>query len=611
MGAHAGGFNSETLGIAVLGTFTTTALPAAVEDALVPLLAWKAAAYGINPVGRTTLTSGGGSYTRYAAGTPVSVYGVSGHRDVDSTECPGDAAYPRLPTLRARAAALMVPALVAPALTDVPTTVAGRAVGFTATIPTRQRWWLTVTRLCGGLPVRVVSGTSTGRIAGSWDLRDAAGHPVPPGDYRVTVTSSSPVGSVAPFGRDVEVLATPESLAASSPGPVAGSATGAAVAPVAAGQPVSRIPMPVISPSSAPRPTAAPTATAGPTATPAPTTTPSTTPPPSGSPSPSGSPAPTPPALPTAGSDGCAVQRAAGTDPALTSVVAGRLAHPDAHAVVLVNGSAGEPLAEALAAAPLAAAKGAPLLLTDAAALPAVVAQDVTARHATTAWLVGSATVISPAVEQQLRGLGVTTVTRVAGVDRWTSAAAVAGAVGAPAHQALLAPGDSGEQLDTLVAAGSAAAAGQPILLTSRTGVPGATLAALKALHVTTVTVIGSTVAVPEATLRALATAGVAHYTRVVGRDRWTTAVAVAARFAAQAPADRVVLASGSAADAALLVASGGGGRPVLLTGSSDLPAATGAWLAARPGLGVALVAGPDAVPTATLRAVQSTRTPR
>ena len=301
------------------------------------------------------------------------------------------------------------------------------------------------------------------------------------------------------------------------------------------------------------------------------------------------------------------MQRLAGADPALTSVLAGRLARPDARTVVLVSAGSREALGQALAAAPLAAARNAPLLLTDAGSLPPVVAADITARRVGTAVLVGSTAVISPAVEAQLRALGVSTVTRVAGTDRWSTAAAVAAAVGAPSHQAVLASGDPGEVLDTLVAAGSAAAAGRPVLLTSRAGVPASTLAALKVLKITSVTVVGSKVAVPEATLTVLAKAGVTRRTRVVGVDRWSTAVALSTAFAGRVPTDRVVLASGREAGADLLVASGQA-RTILLTDTTALPRATSVWLAGHHPAAVSLVARPAAVGTGVLRAALAAR---
>jgi putative cell wall-binding protein len=295
-------------------------------------------------------------------------------------------------------------------------------------------------------------------------------------------------------------------------------------------------------------------------------------------------------------------------DQALTSVVAGRLAHPDARTVVLVNATGGAAaFGEALAGAPLAVAQGAPLLLTGATALPSAVARDVTARHATTAWLVGSTTSITPAVEQQLHGLGVTTVTRVSGADKWATAAAVALRVGAPTHEAVLVPGDPGELLDALVAAGPAAATGRPILLTGRTGVPAATLAALRTLKVTSVTVVGSTAAVPEKTLTALAAAGVTTRTRLVGKGRWATAAAIATTYAPKLPADRLVLTSGMVAGPDLLIAAAQG-RPVLLATVDVLPTNTADWLRAHRALRVSVVAAPDLVGTTVLRAVQNTR---
>jgi putative cell wall-binding protein len=652
MGAHAGGFNAQTLGIAVLGTFSTDAAPAAVTRALVPLLAWQAALNGINPVGRTTLISSGGSYTPYSAGTPVSVYGVSGHRNVDSTECPGNDLFPALSVVRSLAAARMRPDLLSPTLSGGLTGVGEAPVTFAADVPTTQRWWLRITRLCGGTTIRTISGTTRSHIQGSWDLRDASGRPVPPGAYTVTVTSSSPVGIIPAWVRDVEVLPTAASSAlppasrlpigvispsTAASGSVvtaptgqtvtrAGTTTQATTTPATIGVPVlpttpttsttaTRVTTVsgVTSTSGAPTTTApsttAPNATAAPTSSTTAVPTSRTTVTPTGAPTGPTS-APTTGSGPAAGwsasGNGCPVQRLAVGDPALSSVLAGRLSRPTAQTVVLVSAAAGEGIGQALAAAPLAAAQRAPLLLTGASDLPPAVAQDIAARKVSTAWLVGSTAVISPAVEQQLHDLGVATVRRVAGADRWATAAAVASEVGAASHQAVLASGDPGEQLDTLVAASAAAAAGRPVLLTTRTGIPAATLAALRRLRVTSVSVIGSTVAVPDATLAALSKAGVTGRSRLVGADRFTTAAAIDTAFAAQLPSDRVVLASGMEAAADLLVASGQG-RAVLLTTASGLPSATSAWLTAHRPAAVSLVARPDAVSTAVLREAGTT----
>ena len=100
MGAHTGGFNTDSLGISVLGTFVAQAPPKAALDALAGVLAWKAAQYGINPRAGVTLTSAGGPYTPFPAGRAVRISALSAHRDVDSTECPGEALYALMPWLR-------------------------------------------------------------------------------------------------------------------------------------------------------------------------------------------------------------------------------------------------------------------------------------------------------------------------------------------------------------------------------------------------------------------------------------------------------------------------------------------------------------------------------
>jgi hypothetical protein len=106
VGAHAGGFNSESAGIAVLGNFTFSAPPRAAMDSLARVLAWKLSVHGVPARGRVTVTSLGGPSARYRYGRRVKVNRISGHRDVDLTSCPGGALYARLPALRRRVARL-------------------------------------------------------------------------------------------------------------------------------------------------------------------------------------------------------------------------------------------------------------------------------------------------------------------------------------------------------------------------------------------------------------------------------------------------------------------------------------------------------------------------
>ena len=108
IGAHAGGYNQESTGMVVLGSFMAVAPPPAALVALARLLAWKLALHGVPAFGRVPVQVAvdGASYTPYAPGAHVSLPRIAGHRDGDQTSCPGDALYARLPALRPRVAQL-------------------------------------------------------------------------------------------------------------------------------------------------------------------------------------------------------------------------------------------------------------------------------------------------------------------------------------------------------------------------------------------------------------------------------------------------------------------------------------------------------------------------
>ena len=103
LGAHTLGFNSHSSAIAVIGTYTSTAVPTVVQNVVARVAAYKVGAYGNNPNGRVVVTSAGSD--RYPAGTRVTLNRISGHRDTGRTECPGDALYAQLPGIRALAGA--------------------------------------------------------------------------------------------------------------------------------------------------------------------------------------------------------------------------------------------------------------------------------------------------------------------------------------------------------------------------------------------------------------------------------------------------------------------------------------------------------------------------
>ncbi|WP_327677494.1 peptidoglycan recognition protein [Kitasatospora sp. NBC_00458] len=104
-GAHTLGFNTDSAGVAAIGTYVSDVPPQPLLDGLAGISAWKLGLTDQDAAGRTRLVSGS-SASRYPLGTTVTFDAVSGHRDGFNTECPGAALYPLLPDLRARAAQL-------------------------------------------------------------------------------------------------------------------------------------------------------------------------------------------------------------------------------------------------------------------------------------------------------------------------------------------------------------------------------------------------------------------------------------------------------------------------------------------------------------------------
>ena len=127
IGAQAGGYNAQSTGIAMLGTFMY-ALPAPpAMDALERLLSWKLSLHGIPTVGHASVEvdPADAFYTPFRPGQIVSLPRIAGHRDGDLTDCPGNDLYGRLESVRPRAHELAgspslltlaaVPATVGPA----------------------------------------------------------------------------------------------------------------------------------------------------------------------------------------------------------------------------------------------------------------------------------------------------------------------------------------------------------------------------------------------------------------------------------------------------------------------------------------------------------------
>ena len=89
IGAHTGGFNTGSTGVAMLGTFSNVAPPPATYDAVRRVLAWKFGVHGVDANRVIEVAAGESPGSRYPPGTKVALRTISGHRDVWLTECPG------------------------------------------------------------------------------------------------------------------------------------------------------------------------------------------------------------------------------------------------------------------------------------------------------------------------------------------------------------------------------------------------------------------------------------------------------------------------------------------------------------------------------------------
>ncbi len=108
-GAHTGGFNPDTWGVAMLGNFDDVPPTPIQLRTTGRLLGWRLGLDHVDPLGSVALTSTGGSFTKFPRGTVVTLPTIFTHRDVGNTDCPGNAAYAAMPLLRDTAAHFNTP----------------------------------------------------------------------------------------------------------------------------------------------------------------------------------------------------------------------------------------------------------------------------------------------------------------------------------------------------------------------------------------------------------------------------------------------------------------------------------------------------------------------
>jgi hypothetical protein len=153
IGAHALGFNTGTVGVALIGNFQNATPPPAMQTALVTLLAWRLDIAHIDPLSTAAYTSGGNS--KFHAGKVVTLRAISGHRDTGPSECPGNVAYSLLSSIAHRVAKTGLPKLYAPVVSGA----LGHDIRFQSRLSSSLPWTVTV-KDARGMVVAQKSGRS-------------------------------------------------------------------------------------------------------------------------------------------------------------------------------------------------------------------------------------------------------------------------------------------------------------------------------------------------------------------------------------------------------------------------------------------------------------------
>ncbi len=108
-GAHTGGFNRDTWGVAMMGNFDVVPPTPIQLRTTARLLGWRLGLDHLDPHGTVVLASAGGSFTKFPFGATPTLPTIFTHRDVGNTDCPGNAAYAAMGEIRDIAARFLQP----------------------------------------------------------------------------------------------------------------------------------------------------------------------------------------------------------------------------------------------------------------------------------------------------------------------------------------------------------------------------------------------------------------------------------------------------------------------------------------------------------------------
>jgi putative cell wall-binding protein len=263
------------------------------------------------------------------------------------------------------------------------------------------------------------------------------------------------------------------------------------------------------------------------------------------------------------------VVRYAGSDRYATAAAVSAASFAQGPTVAYVATGANFP--DALAGSAAAAVSGAPILLVTATAVPTATANELARLQPGRIVVLGGSGVVSDAVLAALDPFTNGPVQRIAGGNRFETAAAISASTFASGVSvAYVATGANFP--DALAGTPAAGSQGGPVLLTGNTELPAATAAELARLHPGRIVILGGSGVVSDAVANQLAAYTAGGVTRLAGGDRYSTAVAVTS--ATYASADTVYVATGANFPDALAggPVAGMTDMPLLLVPASGVP---------------------------------------
>ena len=137
VGAHAAPFNTGSMGLSVMGDYTTTGVTDAAMSALADVVAWQMGRAGLSATGSSGMISPGTA----ARPKGQNLGRVFAHRDVSATACPGDDIYSRIGWIaRAADARIAAAGPQVPGTPSTPSTPAPEPVPATGHVYLNNGW---------------------------------------------------------------------------------------------------------------------------------------------------------------------------------------------------------------------------------------------------------------------------------------------------------------------------------------------------------------------------------------------------------------------------------------------------------------------------------------